>query len=74
MHWRDASATRPLKHVNAVIRVAEGGRPLVSFGAPFPRMLRPSESPEGAPRPNPKWRRALEAHMKDRGIDPNQEP
>jgi hypothetical protein len=58
--------------MNAVIRPAEGGQMLVSFGAPFSRRLRPDESAEGAPTLNAKWRRALEADLKARGIDPNE--
>ncbi len=57
--------------MNAVIRVI-GGQTLVSFGAPFARMLRHGESAEGAPTLNSKWRRALEADLKSRGIDPDE--
>jgi hypothetical protein len=69
--WR-SEAGKPLKHLNAVIRVAEGGGTLVSFGAPFVRMLRPDESVGGAPTLNSKWRRSLEAELKSRGIDPDE--
>jgi hypothetical protein len=69
--WRYGNS-RPLKHMNAVIRPAEGGHMLVSFVAPFTRRLRPDESAEGAPTLNAKWRRALEADLKARGIDPNE--
>ena len=67
--WR-SEIDKPLKHMNAVIRPAEGGQTLVSFGSPFSRVLRPGESSEGAPMLNSKWRRALEADMMSRGIDP----
>lgn len=69
--WR-AERGKPLKHMNAVIRCAEGGKTLLSFGAPLTRMLRPGESTEGALPLNAKWRRALEADLKSRGIDPYQ--
>jgi hypothetical protein len=69
--WRHDNS-KPLKHMNAVIRAAGGGQMLVSFGSPFSRMLRPGESAEGAPTLNSKWRRALEADLKARGIDPNE--
>ncbi len=69
--WRYGNS-RPLKHMNAVIRPAEGGQMLVSFVAPFSRGLRPGESAEGAPTLNSKWRRALEAYLKACGIDPNE--
>lgn len=68
--WR-SEADKPLKHMNAVIRVAEGGQTLVSFGSPFSRMLRPGESTERVPTLNSKWRRALEADLTARGIDPS---
>lgn len=63
--WRSDS-TKPLKQMNAVIRGAEGGQTLVSFGSPFPQMLRRGESAEGAPMLNSKWRRALEAYLEGR--------
>jgi len=66
--WR-SEAGKPLKHMNAVIRIAGGGQTLVSFGSPLSRILRPGESTEGAPTLNSKWRRALEAYMKRCGID-----
>jgi hypothetical protein len=69
--WR-SQAGKLLKHLNLVIRAAEGGGTLFSFGAPFVRMLRPGESAEGAPTLNSKWRRSLEAELKRRGIDPNE--
>jgi hypothetical protein len=69
--WR-SETDKPLKHMNAVIRLAEGGRMLVSFGAPFPRMLRSGEATEGAPTLNAKWRRALEADLRDSGVDPDE--
>ncbi|MDY3558557.1 hypothetical protein R5W23_005677 [Gemmata sp. JC673] len=68
--WRYDSS-KPLKHMNAVIR-SFNGQMLVSFGAPFSRRLRPDESAEGAPTLNAKWRRALEADLKARDIDPNE--
>ena len=64
--------SRPLKHMNAVIRPAEGGQMRVSFCSPFSRLLHPGESAEGAPTINSKWRRVLEADLKARGIDPNE--
>ncbi|HQZ66534.1 MAG TPA: hypothetical protein PLY87_15695 [Planctomycetaceae bacterium] len=67
--WR-SEIDKPLKHMNAVIRPAEDGQTLVSFGSPFSRMLRSGESAEGAPVLNSKWRRALLADMMSRGIDP----
>lgn len=69
--WR-SQTDKPLKHMNAVIRPAQGGQMLVSFGAPFSRMMRPGESAEGAPTLNAKWRRALESYLKARGVDPNE--
>lgn len=69
--WR-SETDKSLKHRNAVIRPAGSGQMLVSFGAPFSRMLRPGESAEGAPTLNSKWRRALEADLKARGVDPNE--
>lgn len=57
---------KPLKHMNAVIRIAEGGQTLVSFGSPSVRALHAGESAEGAPTLNSKWRRALEAYMRAR--------
>ena len=69
--WR-SEIDKPLKHMNAVIRPADAGQMRVSFGAPFQRMLRPGESAEGAPTLNSKWRRALEADLKARGINPNE--
>jgi hypothetical protein len=69
--WRSDN-TKPLKHMNAVIRPAAHGQMLVSFGSPFSRMLRPGEFAEGAPTLSSKWRRALEADLKARGIDPNE--
>jgi hypothetical protein len=63
--WR-SETDKPLKHMNAVFRVAEGGQTLVSFGSPFSRMLHPGESAEGAPTLSSKWRRALEADLKGR--------
>lgn len=68
--WR-YDTEKPLKHLNAVIRSVDG-QMLVSFGAPFTRRLRPGESAEGAPTLNAKWRRALEADLKARGIDRNE--
>ena len=69
--WRSA-VDNPLKHMNAMIRIAPDGQTLLSFGAPFSRMLRPGESAEGAPTLNSKWRRALEAYLAARGVDPDQ--
>ena len=69
--WR-SEIDKPLKHMNVVIRPAEGGQTLVSFGSPFSRMLRPGESKEGAPMLNSKWRRALLADMMSRDIDPTE--
>ncbi len=69
--WR-SDGDKPLKHLNVVIRVAEGGQTRVSFGMPFMRLLRPNESSEEFPTLSSKWRRALEADFKRRGIDPNQ--
>lgn len=68
--WR-SNTEKPLKHLNAVIRPVDG-QMLVSFGAPITRLLRPGESAEGAPTLNAKWRRAIEADMKTRGIDPDE--
>lgn len=67
--WR-SEVDKPLKHMNAIIRGVEGGQTLVSFGAPFSRMLRPGESAEGAATLNSKWRRALEIDLTARGVDP----
>lgn len=58
--------------MNVVIRPAEDGQMLVSFGCPIWRVLRPDESAEGIPTLNPKWRRALEAELKAHGIDPQE--
>lgn len=69
--WRYDN-TKPLKHMNAIIRPTESREILVSFGSPFSQVLRPGESTEGAPSLNSKWERALEADMKARGIDPNE--
>ena len=69
--WRFDN-TKPLKHMNAIIRSIESGEMLVSFGSPFSRVLRPGESAEGAPSLNSKWQRAIEADLKARGIDPNE--
>lgn len=63
--WRYGN-DKPLKHMNAIIRIAGSGQTLVSFGSPFFRIMRDSDSAEGTPALTPKWRRALEAYMKDR--------
>lgn len=68
--WR-YDTQKPLKHMNALIRPVDG-QMLLSFGAPFSRLLRPGESTEGARQVNAKWRRALEADLKAKGIDPNE--
>lgn len=69
--WR-CETDKPLKHLNAVVRPADNGQMLLSFGSPFSRMLRPDESSEGVTTLNSKWRRALEADLKARGVDPNE--
>lgn len=69
--WRYDNS-KPLKHMNAVIRSAPDGQMLVSFGSPFCRLLRPSEFAEGAPILNSKWRRSIKAYLKARGIDPSE--
>jgi hypothetical protein len=69
--WR-SGAGKPLKHLDAVIRVAEGGLTRVSFGQPLVRPLRPDESADGAPTLNSKWRRGLERELKARGINPSE--
>jgi DNA-binding PucR family transcriptional regulator len=69
--WR-SDFDKPLRHLNVVIRATENGKTLVSFCQPFIRLLRPSESAEGAPTLNAKWRRAMETYLKDRGVDPVQ--
>ena len=67
--WR--SEPKSLKHMNAVIRIADGGQTRVSFGTPFVRMLRPDESSITVPPLNSKWRRAIESHLQSKGIDPD---
>lgn len=67
--WR-CDKSQPLKHMNAVVRRADEGKMLLSFLAPFSRMLRPGESADGAPSLNSKWRLAIEADLNLRGIDP----
>jgi hypothetical protein len=67
--WRSLN-TKPLKHINAIVRGAETGQMHLSFGTTFGRLLGPNKSREGAPVLNSKWRRALEAHLKTHGIDP----
>jgi hypothetical protein len=69
--WR-SEAGKPLKHMNVVIRVADGGQTRVSFGAPIVRLLRPDESADGAPMLNSKWRRALEAVLEGYGVNPSE--
>ncbi len=69
--WRYDNS-KPLKHLNAVIRCTSAGEMMVSFASPFTRLLRPGESVDGAPTLNSKWRRAMEAYLKDRGIDPTE--
>ena len=69
--WRYDNS-KPLKHINAVIRQVEGGGMLVSFGSPYVRVLLPSESAADAPSLNSKWRKAIEAHLKDRNINPTE--
>ena len=66
--WR-SEIDKPLKHMNAVIRPAEGGQILVSFGSPFSRQPFPGESADEALKLNSKWRTALEAYMMSCGID-----
>jgi len=66
---------KPLKHMNVIIRIADNGQTLVSFcGSPSPRVLRSGELTDRAPILNSKWRKALEADMKNRGIDPPAAP
>lgn len=69
--WRSGNS-KSLKHMNAIVRPKENGQALVSFGSPFFRTPRPGESLDGAPILNPKWRRALEADLKARNIDPDE--
>src|SRR5689334_560546 len=69
--WR-ADNDKPLKHMNAVIRAAADGLMLVSFGGPITRPPLAGESTKGAPKLNGKWRKALEADLQSRGIDPDQ--
>jgi hypothetical protein len=69
--WRSDNS-KPLKHMNAVIRKAIDGQTHISFGSPFSRLLRPGESAEGAPVINTKWRNALEAEIKEKSIDTKQ--
>jgi hypothetical protein len=69
--WR-ADTGKPLKHMNAVIRNAEGGQTRVSFGAPFTRMQCAGELSEESKTLDSKWRRALEADLSSRGIDPDE--
>lgn len=69
--WRSTRG-KPLKHLNAVIRVAGDGQTRVSFGEPFVRRLRPDESADSALQLNLKWRRALEAELRARGVSPSQ--
>ena len=76
--WR-SDTDMPLKHMNATIRRVEPTteqpeQMLVSFGAPFARLLRPGDSEAKATPLNPKWRRALEADLKARGIDLTEVP
>jgi hypothetical protein len=69
--WRSQRGKR-LRHLDVVVRVAEDGQTLFSYGLPFVRLPRPGESTEGTPTPNAKWRRAFEAYLKENGVDPVQ--
>lgn len=66
--WRSFN-NQPLKHTNAVIRPTPNGQMQVSFGSTFCGVVRPGVAIEDAPPLNAKWRRALEADLKSRGID-----
>lgn len=64
--WRFDN-TKPLKHLNVVVRVAEGGQSIVSFCQPFVRLPRPWEKVPEIPPLNAKWKNALGAMLERKG-------
>ena len=69
--WRSQRGQR-LKHVDVIVRAAENGQTLFSYGLPFIRLPRLGESTEGAPIPNANWRKAFGTYLKEHGVDPVQ--
>ena len=67
--WRSDNS-RPLKHMNAVIRRAEDGRTLLSFGIPFLKVPDVDQERDGVPSLSSKWRKALIADWIAQGLDP----
>lgn len=44
----------------------------IKVAAPFTNLVPSEDLAEGAPTFNSKWQRALEAHLRERGIDPSE--
>jgi len=72
--WRSDNS-RPLKHFDTVIRVAEGGQTIFSFCQPIVRIAQPGELLSKLPIAlNEKWRRALTEWLTRQSASGGSEP